>query len=201
MVLIGVMGNKGSGKTTISEFLKESYIFTEKSFADPLKRACQVLFNLSDDQIYSTQEKKETPDPRWFNCTPRKILQFVGTDLLRNNLDQIMPGLGVNVFTHSFKIWYDNEIKKNPQINIIVSDVRFQNEIDLIQSLDGFVIKIDRPNNLDVNDMHQSEIELRNISTFNYLVVNDGTLDQFYKKTETILQSIYLNNSNNGANN
>ena len=186
MVLIGIMGQKGSGKTTCANHLKDNYGFIEKSFADPLKRACQELFSLTDHQIYGTQQEKETPDKRWFNCTPRKMLQFVGTDLLRNNLEKIMPGIGVDIFVHAFKIWYEQEISKNPNINIVLSDVRFQNEVNLVQELGGIVVKINR-NGLDTTDMHPSEIEMQNISTYNFTIDNNQTLERLYKKINCII--------------
>ena len=145
MVLVGLMGIKASGKTTSADYLVSTHNFVEKSFAECLKRACQQLFLLSDEQVFGTQEQKETPDPRWFDCTPRKILQFVGTELLRDNLDKIMPGLGSGVFTHHLGLWYQEEVKRNPGCRIVISDVRFQNEIDFIQSLGGSVVKVDRP--------------------------------------------------------
>lgn len=181
MVLIGLMGIKGSGKTSAALYLMKQYGFIEKSFAECLKRACQELFLLSDSQVFGTQEEKETPDDRWFGCTPRKMLQFVGTDLLRNNLNTIMPGLGNDIFIHHFKLWYESEIKKNPNLCVVVSDVRFQNEIDFIQKIGGFVIKINRPSVM-TNDMHSSEMELQSITTYDYLIENTGTLEDFYYK-------------------
>ncbi|XWV26024.1 hypothetical protein QJ857_gp1056 [Tupanvirus soda lake] len=190
MVLIGLMGIKGSGKTTGAAYLVDHYYFVEKSFAECLKKACKELFLLSDEQVFGTQEQKETPDPRWFGCTPRKMLQFVGTELLRDNLDKIMPGLGKNVFTHHFKLWYESEIKMNPNLCVVVSDVRFQNEIDFIQSLGGVVIKIDRPC-VQTNDMHQSEIELQSISTYNHLINNTGTIDDLYRHIDEYLNCTF----------
>ena len=190
MVLVGIMGVKGSGKSTGAEFLVNNYGFVEKSFADCLKKACKELFLLSDDQVFGTQEQKETPDPRWFGCTPRKMLQFVGTDLLRNNLDKIMPGLGVNIFTHHFKIWYETELVLNPNLCVVVPDVRFQNEIDFIQSLEGIVIKINRPSAVTW-DMHPSELELQSISNYNFLLNNNGSIGEFCDGLSKILKDIY----------
>ena len=180
------MATKGSGKTTIAEFLVKNYGFVEKSFADPLKRICKELFILDDYQIYGTQEQKEIPDTRWYDCTPRKMLQYVGTELLRENLDNIMPGLGKNIFTHHFKLWYDAEIKKNPNLRVVISDVRFQNEVDFIQSLEGFVIKLDRQS-VQTDDMHPSERELQQIKTYDHLINNNGTLNDLYQKIEEFM--------------
>ena len=187
MVLVGLMGIKGSGKTTGATFLITNYNFIEKSFAECLKKACKELFLLTDEQVFGSQEQKETPDPRWFGCTPRKMLQFVGTDLLRDNLEKIMPCLGKNIFTHHFKLWYERELQKNPNICIVIPDVRFKNEIDFIQSLNGIVIKIDRPS-VETGDTHQSEIELKNIMSHDYLIKNNGTLDKFYNDLEICLK-------------
>ena len=190
MVLLGLMGTKGSGKTTGATYLVENYDFIDKSFAECLKRECKELFLFTDEQVFGTQEQKETPDPRWFGCSPRKALQYVGTDLLRNNLDTIMPGLGKNIFTHHFKLWYEAELKKNPNLRIVVSDVRFQNEIDFIQRLGGVVIKIDRPGTL-TNDMHPSELELQSITSYNYLVNNSGSLVEFYEHIQQYLFDVF----------
>lgn len=190
MVLVGIMGIKGSGKSTGADFLVKNYGFVEKSFAECLKKACKELFLLTDDQVFGTQDQKETPDPRWFNCTPRKMLQYVGTDLLRNNLDKIMPGLGVNIFTHHFKLWYNRELSINPNCRVVVSDVRFQNEIDFIQSLGGIVIKINRPSAV-TGDMHASELELQSITSYDFLVDNTGSVEFFCDKLAAILKNKY----------
>lgn len=198
-MLIGFMGIKGSGKDTCADYLVENYCSVElnptsndllkkKSFADPLKKACRELFLFTNDQLYGTQTMKETPDPRWFGCTPRLALQYVGTDLLRDQLDKIMPELGKDIFTHHFRIWYEEEKKKNPNTCVLISDVRFQNEIDLIHSLGGIVIKLERPE-VTSNDLHPSEIELQQITTHDYVIHNTGTKDQLYKELDNCLKN------------
>lgn len=186
MVLIGLLGIKNSGKTTASNFLVNTHHFVEFSFATCLKRACQELFLLTDEQVFGSQEQKETPDEKWFGCTPRKILQFIGTDLLRENLDKIMPGLGKDIFIHHFKIWYQNKLSKNPNIHVVVSDVRFQNEVDAIHQLGGKIVKIERPC-IGTNDLHPSEMEQKNIQNYDFFILNDGSLCQFLEKFDKMI--------------
>jgi hypothetical protein len=181
------MGTKGCGKTTGASYLVNYHHFVEKSFAECLKKACKELFLLEDEQLFGTQEQKELPDPRWYGCTPRKMLQFVGTDLLRDQLSKIIPDLGKNIFTHHFKLWYEANIKLNPNLCVVVSDVRFQNEIDFVQGLGGLVIKIDRPS-VQTNDLHPSEMELQSITTYDHLINNSGSLTDFYKEIDAYVK-------------
>jgi|NOAtaT_6_FD_contig_41_5404270_length_1178_multi_2_in_0_out_0_2 hypothetical protein len=99
-LLIGFAGAKGSGKDTAAQELLNYHGFRQWAFAGPLKEACGAMFHLSHEQLHGSL--KETPDERWFGCTPRKMLQFVGTELFRDQLELIIPGLGKDVHIHSF---------------------------------------------------------------------------------------------------
>lgn len=183
------MGPKQSGKSTAAQFLVKKYHFVERSMAEPLKRACKELFLLKEEQLFGVREKEE-PDARWFGCTPRKMFQFVGTDLLRNHLDEIMPGLGRNLFIHHFRIWYASELQKTPKVNVVVPDIRFQNEVNFIKELGGFVIKINRPG-IQTNDPHSSETEILNINNYDYLINNSGTVEDLFESMKMCLKEIY----------
>lgn len=121
------------------------------------------------------------PDPRWFNCTPRRMLQFVGTDLLRDQLSRIMPGLGQDVFVHHFRLWYQDLLRKNPATRVVVSDLRFRNEVQMVHDLRGLVVRIIRPG-LQSQDDHASEKDLENSTDFDCSLVNNGTREQLYQK-------------------
>lgn len=185
-MLIGIVGKKGSGKDTSADYLINKYNFIKKSFADPLKKACKELFLLSDEQLYGTE--KEMPDNRWYNCSPRTMLQYVGTDLLRNQLNVIMPGLDNNIFINHFKLWYNKE--KNSNTYIVIPDVRFLNEVNIIKELNGIIIKIERNNNND--DMHISEKEMEQITSFDYIINNNSTKDDLYKKIDLLIMELNI---------
>jgi len=184
-MLIGLIGLKGSGKSTVGTYLADNYQFKNKSFADPLKKACKELFLFDDEQLNGTLEQKETPDPRWFGCSPRKAMQYVGTELLRDQLDMIMPGLGKNMFTHHFKLWFHN----NQRINIVVSDVRFQNEMDMIHELGGIVLKI-RRDQITPIDTHLSEQGQQLIINYDHLICNNSTLDDLFASIDRIIDGM-----------
>lgn len=186
-MLIGFMGPKGSGKDTCGDFLVKNYGFIKKSFADPLKKVCQELFLFSNEQVNGTIEQKETPDNRWFGCTPRTAMQYVGTELFRDHLNNIMPGLEKNIFIHHFELWYQDEIKKNPQLNVVVTDVRFDNEAKFIRDLGGIVVKLERKTDPIKEDLHSSEIEINKIRSYNYLIKNNGSINSLYRNINEII--------------
>jgi hypothetical protein len=73
---------------------------------------------------------------------------------------------------------------------IVVSDVRFQNEIDAIHAKGGFIIKIHRdlPNE-SLTSLHESE---SNIDKFvgDYYIENNSSYDDLYKRCNNIMDNI-----------
>lgn len=181
-MLIGITGKKFNGKSTLAMILC-NHGFIEKSFADPLKKACRELFLLSDEQLYGSE--KETPDDRWFGITPRKLLQFVGTDLLRNQMDLLIPELKQDIFIHNFELWYN----ANMNIKVVISDIRFQNELDIIKSLGGIVIKVER--NLDYEtDNHISEKGIDELKGIDYVISNNSSIEELEKSIIEIINKL-----------
>jgi hypothetical protein len=179
--LIGLTGKKGSGKDTIAIKLKE-YAYQQYAFADPLKRGIQQLFDLSDEQLYD-ETMKETVDSRW-GVKPRQLFQVIGTEIFQHTIHQhldlkIPPQ---HHWTFLFEQWYHKKIQENPNIKVVVSDIRFPHELDCIRALGGKIIKIVRPEaNLNL-DQHSSETLIDKMPTekIDYLIENNGTLEDLY---------------------
>ena len=73
MPIILIAGCKGSGKDTLAdEFVKQGW--KKYSMADALKKGVQILFNLSDKQLWG--DEKEVIDERW-GVSPRYLLQTI----------------------------------------------------------------------------------------------------------------------------
>lgn len=184
-MIIGVLGRKGSGKDTIADHIVKKYNFEKMQFAEPLKNACKVLFDFTDEQLYGSL--KETIDPQW-GVTPRHVLQYVGTDMFRNHINGLIPNTDNNFWVNLMKNKYLKKCEQDKNTKVIVSDVRFQNEIDIIHKLNGKVIKLMRPS-LSNNDAHESE---KNIDLLDgdFTIINDGTLEELYSKVDKILDGI-----------
>lgn len=141
--LIGIIGFINSGKSTVASYLVNEYGFRQDSFAASLKDACSVIFDWDRDMLEGvtneSRDERNKVDTWWAeqlgmpNFSPRLALQVVGTDVMRNNFHQDMWFLTLR-----------NRIRKNPDQNVVISDVRFPNEIKFIQEQGGTLIKVNR---------------------------------------------------------
>lgn len=185
-MLIGFSGKKGSGKSYFADYLVNNKLFIKLSFASPLKEITKILFNLSDEDV-KDPIKKESINPK-FNASPRELMQWLGTDIMREEFNKR--------FNYSGSIWIDNVKDKVKMLldnnkDVVIDDVRFQNEVDMIHSLGGIVINLHNSldnntslsNNLNtLTSTHSSENQKL---TFNYEFINDKSYSNTY--------DIYLN--------
>lgn len=186
MVLIGIVGIKRSGKDTMADYIinNTDKQFIKYSFADPIKELCRMLFGFNQEQLYGDQ--KEEVDENW-GVTPRKVFQVIGTDLFRDTLPEKCKELSYlkNTFwIKQFEIWYE----KNREKNIIISDIRFQNELDVIKKMGGIIIYVIKKSS--VTDSHISEQMKVNTDDCDIVIGNDGTLEEYYKKIDNLITKI-----------
>lgn len=186
MVFIGLLGKKCSGKDTAASILITKYNFTRLAFADPIKNICRELFNFSYNQLYNN---KETIDEYW-GITPRKTFQFIGTDLFRNQINEILPNVKDNFWVLCLERKYKDIISKDPHANIIVTDVRYQNELDMIHNNGGIIIKINRESLSEITDNHESEKHIDNINNYDYCINNNNSVENLFLQIINIVDEL-----------
>lgn len=182
--IIGVCGFKRSGKDTIADYIVSHYGFTKLRFADPLKQMCKHLFDFIDDQLES--DLKEAVDERW-GCTPRKAMQFLGTEIMQYKINELLPGIDRGFWVKKMI----NTINHTPSDNIIISDLRFLHEYYALKEEyknDFKVIKIYKDHGSRFDDSHASEVEWRSIPHEHH-VNNDSSIADLYTSVDTILKS------------
>lgn len=183
-MIIGVIGKKRSGKDTFADYVMEhsSKDFVKYSFATPVKEICKTAFLLSDEQLYG--EEKEDIDDRW-GVSARKLMQVIGTDLFRDLLPKIIPefkDISVNLWVKHFEFY----CKENKDKNIVIPDVRFQNEVDTILRMGGIVIQVTSDRRIVSEDGHSSEnVELTGM---NVVIQNNDTLFKYYEKIKETME-------------
>lgn len=213
-MIIGFVGFIGSGKDTAADYLVNTHGFRRDSFANTLKDAVAAVFGwdrvLLEGRTKEAREWREQVDPWWAErldmpkLTPRWVLQYWGTEVARKAFHD-------NIWIHSveYKLATISD-------NVVISDVRFPNEIKSIKDAGGMVIRTHR--GPDPEWYHAAEIvnkgPTKNLSwasnksfldnykihvsetswigtNFDAILDNDGTIDDLYSQINQLLNPLF----------
>lgn len=150
------------------EFKENYFVNLNTLEIKSLDKISDILQECITDNQFSRALKNKDYDfikSRWI--TIRQSLQYIGTECMRQFI--------------SNDLWI-NATLRNPN-EIVISDLRFKREFDMISEKNGIVIYIDRPGIEAGNHASEREVlELYKTGMFKYVIHNDGTLkDLFYK--------------------
>jgi hypothetical protein len=210
--VISISGFIGSGKDTAADYLITNYGFKKLSFAGTLKDAVAATFNwdreLLDGATLESRHWRDQVDTWWANrldmpnLTPRWVLQYWGTEVCRRGFHK--------------DIWVaalENRLRHAAH-DVVITDCRFQNEIDSIQNMGGTAIRISRgpkpiwyddavtfnqwPNSanshmwlkvLQDNNVHASEYSGVGLA-YDYYLTNDSTIYSLQRDIDVILNQL-----------
>lgn len=209
-IIVGVCGFQGSGKDTVADYLVNVHGFRRISFAGTLKDAISAIFGwdreLLEGRTKESRAWREQVDTWWSkkldmpHLTPRWVLQYWGTEVCRKNFHD---NIWINSVEHKLA---------NISDNVVISDVRFPNEIRSIKDSGGMVIRTHRGSDpewyhaaeivnkgptknlswasnravMDKYNVHASETAW--IGTeFDAILNNDGTIDDLYSQINQLL--------------
>jgi hypothetical protein len=190
-VIIGLCGLIGSGKNTVAEHLMEQHYYISVSFAETLKDAAACIFGWDRDMLEGATPEdraaREIKDEWWserlgFDVSPRYMLQYLGTEVMRNNLHPDIWALSA-----------EKLIKENPWEQYVFTDVRFPNEAAMIRRIGGKVWHVRRgelPEWFGQNPehIHASETAWNN-ETFDATIYNDGTIEDLKTTIDNLLEA------------
>lgn len=171
MKIIILSGKARSGKNVVSELLEEKLIEKEKnatsiSYAFYLKIYAKkiIKWDLSED------------------TKPRSFLQSIG-DLVKDIDNNFLIR----------RLLEDIEVYNNYYDTLIITDARFKNEIEEIKKrYDTVVINVFR-NNSDLTETqksHNTETSLDDYNEYDYVIDNNGTLEELKEKIDRIVEDI-----------
>ena len=206
-MILGISGFIGSGKGTVGDYLVTAHGWKAMSFASALKDAVSNIFcwprDLLEGDTAESREWRELEDKWWteklrVKVTPRWALQHIGTDVLRNHF--------------SDNIWLLNIERQilNCRGNIVITDVRFKNEMRLIRHLpDAYTVWIrkgqlpdwykDAINTNTGADPDAMNTKWPNIHAsewswvgqpIDHVIYNNGSLIDLYNKVEDLISDI-----------
>ena len=128
------------------------------------------------DSKFSRKVKEISIDVRANLLSIRQLLQYWGTEIQRRYLGD--------------QLWSLTTLKLAEFHDLIISDMRFKVEAEMVKERNGTVIYIDRPG-CEVGN-HQSEreaFELYQEGKCDYVIHNDGTLKDLFEKCKEILSN------------
>jgi hypothetical protein len=187
VAIIGVTGPMGAGKDAVAAALKSAGTGYEiKRFAAALRQVVSILTGLRVEDT-ETGEGKATYLPAW-GMTVGQMLQRLGTDAVRENLH---PDAWVLALFST--IGADDRV--------IISDVRFPNEVQAIRDRGGIIVRVTRPGGATEKDAlrhdgrdtaHASETACDELwSTVPHVsILNTGTLEQLDDLIANVLSDV-----------
>ncbi len=138
-MLIGITGYKGSGKSTVANIMVDNG-YTKLPFAKALKDGIKVMLGVGDGHLYGDQkearlEVADGKNTRWCMAT-------LGTDWGRN---LISPDIWVNIVRKKIREEVAKQKCPPHELNIVIDDVRFSNEIEMLRGMGATIIHVKRP--------------------------------------------------------
>lgn len=208
-MILGVTGLIGSGKDTVADYLCTFHGFKRVSFAASLKDAVSAVFGwdreLLEGSTKTSREWREQKDEWWsarlnMDITPRWVLQYWGTDVLRNHFH-----------TDIWVASVENKLRQTTD-NVVITDCRFANEVRVIKSVGGTTMRITRGSNpawyedavsynkgewgnmdwalskerLIRQGIHASEYSSVGLP-YDHYIDNDGTIDDLHNRVKSII--------------
>lgn len=183
-MIIGIVAKKGCGKTTVANVLCRELSGTKLAFGHPVKLECITFLDEIEalyypGYFYGTDEDKNkniiipgrvpleilhygfldwavgtiVNGKTALVISYRKMMQFWGTEYRRAQNEN---------YWNEKMMEMVGDVKEDTPI--IIDDVRFKDEAELIKTLGGTIIKIKR--DTGITDDHRSEIEQEMIRPF-----------------------------------
>lgn len=215
---IAFSGKMTSGKTALANYLVDEYQFTKIRFADAIYDIMDMFMKVYKDmgyrsfqtdlraKCYQLLPKKEDAEEAYKQLYTlylsyfsigkdiqvkdpdyRDLMQIIGTKIMRG----IEPFIWIN--------YTDKFVREHVESNIVIDDLRFNDEYLSLQYLDftlvrldlDFKTQLDRVINLYgqynlANLLHRSEVELDD-KKFHYYISSEQQLQDMYKAVDRII--------------
>jgi len=177
-IILGISGKRGVGKTTLANYLQSQHGFFHVSLARALKNMVKRDFGLSSSETDGHLKEAPFLDTVAFKrqdgspMTPRDLMMSYG---------QYFRSIDPNYWIKG--LFEDAGVQDNDKV--VISDVRFKNEADYIRRYGGYLIRINRPSDLNIYKSEITDISETDLDDYNrwnyYLPEEDNiTLENLY---------------------
>lgn len=181
IIAIASATGPSSGKDEVAKMFLEDSNFVYDAFAAPLKKIVAVLLDVPEEMLYDTDfKKKELPENLKTDKvkTVRDFLVYIGTTLFRDNYKS-------DIWAQAFATRYRGNK------NIVISDIRFLNELELLKKVesDVILIAVNRPGN-EITGFEAEKECVELCKEADFIITNEGTLDQLHFKARKLVSHI-----------
>lgn len=203
-LIVGFSGYKRSGKDTAALELaaalkRNGFSVVLDSFAAPIRQ-----FAIEHLDMTETNKEEVIPWLADYAVTPRLFMQLFGTELGR---DMIHPDLWVRMLERRVQKLSTSAAAQEGKLAIIVTDVRFINEIRMLKNLGAHLIRVERPGTEPVPPKYESKLRTwwarlwwqphlsestLDMSEFDLRLENNSTLDVFKFRCASIVDLLEL---------
>jgi hypothetical protein len=201
---LAIHGKAKTGKNTVAKLIHEicDYDVYETAFAFPVKNELINLFGIHQDYLFGpSQERQEFYDPIK-EITYRDLLIEFGQYCKKYDPDIWIKKTEKNIL----KSYFSPALKEVPfkikdmcEINtcyrskeyklILITDLRFMREFEWLKK-EGFkLLKLTRSNN-DYFNNDVSEIDLDNLTDFDFQIENDSSIEDLNEKVKLLLSKL-----------
>lgn len=188
-MIIGIAGRAQHGKDTIGQVLVARYGYQHAAFADKVRELALVInptvvhdmngkmmFSRLSDlvEVYGWNGAKKLPEVR-------RLLQSIG--------EGARQVLGDDVWINALFATID------PNANYVITDVRYQNEVDAIRNRGGVVWRVVRPgfdNGVDANHPSERNVALLDVDVD---ITNDGSVEELQAKVVRLMDGATTNSA------
>jgi hypothetical protein len=156
MITLGLSGYKSAGKNTIATILTSQYGFHEFAFADKIKRVVCEILGITPEEL---------------ELLKREVINWRGKEIHGRDL---VRGIGMLMRSYDEDQFVKDVVERSLECNnIVLTDVRFDNEIKFIREADnGIIVYVERPG--IVTDGHVSEDLERIKRQADFVITNKG---------------------------
>lgn len=181
---IGLVGKARSGKDTVAGMLVEHHGYHRVAFADRLKAAA-----LDIDPVVTS------PAPAWWHGRLAEVVEELGWEAAKEipEVRRFLQHLGVAVRDHvDADAWVaaagrDIDALHGTGRPVVVSDVRFENEVQAIASRGGLVVRIERPE-AGLSGAVGDHVSERLECDVDAVLVNDGSLTHLQWQVDGLVE-------------
>ena len=189
MMIIGISGLAGAGKSTVARRLRFKWGARYHPFAGPLKRMLRQFLEdqgvgLAEACRMTSGDLKEVPVDCLGGQTPRRAMQLLGTEWGRS----LSTDLWVNAWRRAAETACLEASADGEPALLVADDVRFPNEVRAIRALNGVVVHVDRPGVGLAGSAAAHVSEMGGLEPPDQVIVNDGDLARLHGRVDRLAE-------------